>query len=282
MLSLKVIRKLCFTVLIISALLTAAGISAAEESGGVFEITGITGAMNGSLKVSWTDPQNNAPYRVLFQPVTSANQERPSNELLVWCNSGEISGTEYTENYVVPDASWWFVVEDSAGNQAVRKYEGKKYNFDSAWALEISGQSQSAKRGNGTTRFADTGNDRFGFPVLLEEDINSAGDDVYYGVRLIYKCKDGSAYGAYLLKYAMEPMADTGFVADNSPMVVGLTQDTSMPIVFSAEYRTMESFVYLSPYFKRIAGQGSDMKGMYRLKIYFDGELAGDIPVQVK
>ena len=282
MLSLKVMRKLCFIVLIAVILLSAAGISSAEGSGEVFEITGITGAMNGALKVKWTDPQNNAPYQVLFQPVTSANQERPSSELFVWCNSGEVSRTEYTEDYVVPDASWWFIVADSAGNQAVRKYEGRQYNFDSSWALEISGKSQSATRGNASTKFADTGNDRFGFPVLQEEDINSAGDNVYYGVHLTYQCKDASAYGDYLLKYTMEPMADTGFAADNSPMVVGLTQDTSRPIVFNAEYRTMESFVYLSPYFKRIGGRDSDIKGMYRLKIYFDGELVGDIPVQLK
>ena len=139
-------KKLCAIILTAAILLCVLGMATAEISSEAFEINDITESRNGSLKISWTDPQNNAPYRILFQPVTSVNEQTPSNKMLVWCNSGDVNATEYTEMYVVPDASWWFIVRDSAGNQAMRKYEAKGSNFDGAWAIEVSGRSQSATR----------------------------------------------------------------------------------------------------------------------------------------
>jgi hypothetical protein len=271
--------KRVFVVLIAIALLSMLGLSAAETTGNAFEITEVKVSRNGSLTIRWTDPLNRSPYRVLFQPVTSANEEVPSDQMLVWCNSGEVNGTEYTEQYVVPDSSWWFIVEDSVGNQIKWKYEAKDSGFDGSWGVEISGRSQSAKRGNISVQYAETGNDSFGSPVLKAKDIISAADNVSYGVRLSLQCKDSSLFGDYLLKYAMTAH---GVAKENSPMVVGFTADTSMPLVFNKDHRKMEYYVNLSPYMKRLNNVYGDIKGAYALRVYFDGKYVADVNVLVK
>ena len=281
MLSLKAMRKMCTTFVISLALLLLLGTAATESAGETFEITEIRGTVNGNLKVTWTDPQNNGPYKILFQPVTEASKERPSNELFVWCNSGEINEKEYTEAYVVPDASWWFVIADSAGNQTVGKFEAKDSNFDRAWAMQITGQSQIARKGNGSTRFEDTGEKMLDIPMLKVDDVVSASDGVSYGIHLKMKCQNSAAYGQYLAKYVMESR-QPGMAADNSPMIVGFTTDTSMPLVFSEDYKTMETFVNLSPYIKRIINAGSDPAGYYELKVYFDGCFVGSVAIRIK
>lgn len=261
--------------------LCSTGVAAADDAGASLEITEIRAAGNGSLKITWSDPQNNAPYRILFQPVTEASEDGPTNELFVWCNSGEIQETTYTENYTVRDASWWFVVADSAGNQTVGKYEAQECSFENAWALEFTGRSQKAVTGASSTSFDDTGNDKLGYPVLNTEDVVSAPDKISYGIRLTMKCRNSAAYGQYLAKYVISTTFP-GMAKDNSPMVVGLMTDTSRPLVFSQEYSTMESFVNLSPYIKRIVEAGGDPDGFYELKVYFDGQLAGSIEFQIR
>lgn len=260
--------------------LCSAGAAAADDAGESFEITEIRAAGNGSLKITWSDPQNNAPYQVLFQPVTEASKDSPTNALFVWCNSGEIHETTYTEDYTVPDASWWFVVVDSAGNQAVGKYEAQECPFEKAWALEFTGRPQKAVTGSGSTSFDDTGNGSPGLPVLNTEDVVSAPNDTSYGIRLTMKCRDSGAYGQYLAKYVLST-ASSGMAKDNSPMVVGLMTDTSKPLTFSQEYNTIESFVNLSPYIKRIVEAGGDPDGIYELKVYFDGQLAGTMVFKI-
>lgn len=272
-------KKLCAIILTAAILLGVLGMAAAEITSETFEITDITESRNGSLKISWMDPQNNAPYRILFQPVTSVNDEMPSENMFVWCNSGDVNDTEYTEMYVVPNASWWFIVRDSAGNQIVRKYEAKGSNFDGAWAIEVSGRSQSATRQNLINEYSDTGNDHFNAPVLKSEAIISASDDISYGVRLSLQCKDSSLFGDYLLKYTMTAI---GSVAENAPVVVGFTADESRPLVFSNDNRNMESFVNLSPYLKRLNSVYGDVSGPYVLKVYFDGKFVADVGVLVE
>ena len=281
MFSMKKTVMLCAALLAAVVFLCAAGAAAEESAGETLEITEIQGARNGGLKVIWTDPQNNGPYRVLFQPVTEANENGPTNALFVWCNSGEVPETEYIEDYVVPDASWWFVVADSAGNQAVRKYEAREYRFEKAWALEFAGRSQKAEKGAATTRFEDTGNDWGGMPNLNTEEVVSAKEGVSYGVRLTMKCKDPAAHGTYMAKYVISTPS-SGTMKDNLPMVVGFMTDTSMPLGFSREYSTMESFVNLSPFIKRIVDAGSDPAGIYGLKVYFDGQAAGGIVFHIR
>jgi len=272
-------KKLCAIILTAAILLGMLGIAAAETSREAFEITDITVSKNGSLKIRWVDPQNNAPYRILFQPVTSANTETPSNKVFVWCNSGDINETDYTEMYVVPDASWWFIVEDSAGNQRMRKYEAKDSNFEGARGIEVSGWSQSATKKIVSTEYKKTGNDDFDAPVLKFEDIMTAAYDVTYGVRLSLQCKDTSLYGDYLLKYTMTAL---GFAAENSPIVVGFTEDESRPLVFNKDYTEMDFFVNLSPYFKRLHSVYDDVSGPYLLRIYFDGEFVADVGIWVE
>ena len=281
MFSMKKTVMLCAALLAALVFLCAAGAAAAEGAGEALEITEIKGARNGGLKVIWTDPHGNAPYKVLFQPVTEANEDGPTNDLFVWCNSGEVSETEYIEDYVVPDASWWFVVADSAGNQAVRKYEAKESSFGAAWALEFSGRSQKAEKGAASTRFEDTGKDLGDISNLNTEEVISAKKGVSYGIRLTMKCRNDAAYGTYMAKYVISTQL-TGTVKDNLPMVVGLMTDTSRPLVFSQEYSTMESFVNLSPFIKRIVDSGGDPAGIYGLTIYFDGQAAGGIIFQVR
>ena len=250
---------------------------AAEADSPAFTIDSIEANREG-LKVSWSDPNGNAPYKVLFQPVTAANEERPTGDMVVWCNSGEVNGTEYLEPYTLWAYSWWFIVEDSTGNQVFSKYEGNQKNFDDAFRFDCEGQLQLAKKGKSSTDFTDVGLP--GFVKISVQDVLAAEDGEYYGLRLNISVSKTSGYnGTMMLKYVLEAGKATGYVAENTPIVAGYMTDSSKPLVFNDDHRSNSLFVNLSGLVKTISGLTDDYPGIYDLVIYADGQRAWTIPL---
>lgn len=266
--------KRAFMILIACTLLTFCTAALAES----FEITGITPAVNGNLKITWTDPDGNAPYLVLFQPISSVNEQAPTGELIVWCNSGEVTETEYTESYVTADASWWFIIQDGTGRQTAARYDAQDYEHDLAWAVELSGRSQVLLLGSNIREYRDTGDDTSFMIRIDSEKVLAAQEETYYGITMRMSALNDSAYGDYLLKFVVEGHEKTA----DLPMVLSFTTDTSEPLVLSREYPAQESFVPMNGFVERIVNQyGENAKGVYILKVYFDGRLIGSLPFKL-
>lgn len=248
-------------------------------------ITDFDVSTSGSVIVSWEDPENSGPYKVLFQPVTERNEEMPTGNMVIWCNSGDVEETRYCESYTVPDTSWWFIIQDSAGNQTYAKYNARKpenKNFSDFFTFEAKGAYVSSSSGN----FIDCSKS-FMFQVTLDkEDLLDLSERETFGLIVttgLRQTNMPSAMGNYDLKYTISEIPSYTGQPDSiigSPYVQ--VTDSSMPVVLNSERTNHRFFVDLSPYFLQMDRAEEDISGEYLIAFYFDGTQAGSVMLKVK
>ena len=98
-----------------------------------FSVTSATKNSNGTVTVRWTDSANNGPYTLHYKQRSSGSwtQDRNSN-FRYWNASevGSVSSKSATLMRLVPGYSYWIVVRDSDGAEAVYEYiAGTAPNF---------------------------------------------------------------------------------------------------------------------------------------------------------
>ena len=98
-----------------------------------FSISGVTKNSNGTVTVRWTDSANNGPYTLHYKQRSSGSwtQDRNSN-FRYWNASevGSVTSKSATLMRLVPGYSYWIIVRDSDGEEAVYEYiAGTAPNF---------------------------------------------------------------------------------------------------------------------------------------------------------
>ena len=266
---------------VLALLILLSVLSACAE--GTFAIMGIDIAEDGSLKLTWEDPDADGPYKVLFEPVSEVSADAPSGEQTVWCNSGEVDGLTYTEKYVVPDASWWFILQSASGRQVARRFDavpgkrfagdlGKSYVYRSE-NLYFTWKAEPYRRKNGSyDKAGDTG---FGYPRLKEKEMLNAEEGVTYGL-MITVAGVNTAFGFTRPKYVMESKA--GVAANDSPTVISYGSDL---FIGGSLGESETVFIPLSPFFRRVSERYGKLTGVYSLAVYIEGERALEIPVDL-
>ncbi len=154
------------------------GAPGALAEAGDFEITDLHVQSDGSIYVAWRDDLAAGPYRVLFQALhtTLENEEAPTNEATVWCNSGDVEGDHYVEPYIAPDYDYWFILQAADGRQTWAKYKGEE-NKGYGWVVKF--QPVSIYKSGSSTSY-DAINQ------FSEEDLLAMDEKHSYGLKVTF------------------------------------------------------------------------------------------------
>lgn len=216
-------KKTILMLLLALALLTAAALGEAQER--VFEVTDVALQHSGSVRIEWTDSAGAGPYRVLFQPCTYFNKDAPDGTRTVWCNSGEVDGTYYYEQCMMPYSDYWIIILDANNAQATYLYEGSS-SMSRTYLMPMPGfhvtitPHEIRYIGNNESNEVD---------ALVREDILNADIDTGYGFVVHVACDD-SDYNDRTLRLFVNDMR-------NGPELVAMVDYPLAEIAHGVTFR---------------------------------------------
>lgn len=227
-------------------------------------LTGCEMAENGSLTVTWSDPDSCGPYRLSYSVCVSEALESPAQQKQVkWLADSLIQGRSFTLIDCIPGVSYWFFLEDSQGHTDVKLLtagEKKKTALFTTTKLYVRCRVQ-----NGDTV---TAADSFSAAILNSRDLGACEYGVY--LRLTH---DEISRGTDLL----------GLLAIYDPNGFPLTADVETWSVARKSNQTEIDFFDLSWYWGELEKEyGSVPEGVYRAELYFDGDYVAEGSFTIK
>lgn len=249
------------TTLLIALLLIALLAPALAETSDL-EITDLHVTSDGMVCVKWRDDLNAGPYQVLFQSVSPMlqNEDAPTNEVTVWCNSGDVEDTSYCEPYIAPDRDYWFILQAADGRQTWKKYEGEAQR-EYGWIVEFKPVSVY-RSGNSISYDA--------IEQFQEEDLLAMDEKHSYGLEVTFytdksfpgSIPDGAIIGTLML-VADNIMGEPRVVAyANGPVGDGVALRADLGDWFRWLYED--------------SGIPSYDRGLFDVKAYLNGSIIGE------
>ena len=217
------------------------------------ELSGCELTENGYVCVTWDDPGQNGPYRLIYSTAVSDDPDSPEQKMRSrWVAESGITGRSCTFIDCIPGVSYWFELEDSLGNTALKRMTaGEKIKIREFATTRLYAKCRSQE--NGKLRSED------GFSAAVLSAPSS--DSPEYGLYLRFTHDQISRATDYV-----------GLLAVTDPNGVPMTVDIDIWPVARNSTETACEFCDLSWYWNTLIKEyGSVPKGTYTAELYLNG-----------
>ncbi len=220
----------------------------------------VTDNGNGTVTLTWEDPNGHGPYTLgFFDKMTASYARDEWNCDLAWTVTEPVEENTYTFGDLLPGRSYWLVVQDSQGSTIYVAYDAEP--VQPFHGMPITMGVKLRKQGPGGLEAVK---------AFSAKAIAEASDDVDYGARIQLD------YG-----YLREARTYHGLVVLTAPTGAYVTVADELTFPQNSKY-TFWNFYPFTFHFDVMADvYGEIPTGAYTLSLYLDGQHVADYCFEV-
>ncbi len=251
-----------FIVLLLTLLTFSLLAVPATHAEATLSITGITENGDGTVTISWDDPNQNGPYQIGWLEKKSKVYLLDILTTPAWTLNERQTGTSVQLGELMPGQSYWVYVEDSAGNEAHMRCERPDASPFTGPQMTVVCKPRLQNSGGLSA-----------FSTWSAAEIEHAAADADYGMRLELTHGYMSQERTYYLQLTVTDPHGNSAMVNCGDFITGGKHGSKT---------TFFNFFSLNWYFSSlIDAYGYLPQGAYTLSVFMDGGHVTDIPFEM-